>query len=449
MAAPLTASRIAPSHHVQMVTRASFDVAVISLAGAALRYGTQVMLARWMNSAEYGIYAYAWAWNGQLVPLVLIGLNATVLRFVPDYIAGGDGERLGGILSGGARMIAAWGTLLGCAGAGLAAAVAAPRVAHAMELAMLCLPLSALVLFYSEALRALYLARWAFSSPLLRPLGILIGAFWVARVGHLDAVSCTACALAATAAAMATGCIVTWHSLPVGLRASRRVFDTRRWLRVGVPIGLTTYFSAVVGEIGIVWVGYLCGPREAGLYSAACKTASLTSLATVPANALATPIFALLSAQKKREEMQDVATRQAHILFWPSLLLGIGLMVAGPFVLGLFGREFRAAALALALLVGGEVAGNGAGTVASLLQMTGHQDGVGYVLGGSALMAAVLSPLFIRLWGINGAALVCSVSFLAWKYIMYCRVVNVLGINPSILHAVRKLRCSTAPEIDA
>src|SRR6516165_2177426 len=100
MAASLTATRTTPSRHAQIVTRASLDVAIINLIGAALRYVTQIMLARWMNSAEYGVYAYAWAWNAQLVPLVLIGLNAGLLRFVPEYIADSDAKRLSGILSG-------------------------------------------------------------------------------------------------------------------------------------------------------------------------------------------------------------------------------------------------------------------------------------------------------------------------------------------------------------
>jgi O-antigen/teichoic acid export membrane protein len=173
------------------------------------------------------------------------------------------------------------------------------------------------------------------------------------------------------------------------------------------------------------------------LYSVAAKTAGLTSFAVVGANALAAPVFASLNAQKKREEMQEVVTRLAHILFWPTLLAGLGLIAGGPFVLGLFGREFRAASPALALLVAGEVAGTGVGSVANLLQMTGNQDHAGYVLGGCALMAAVLSPISIRLWGISGAALASSVSFVVWKYLMHSRVVIVLGVNPSILHALK------------
>jgi O-antigen/teichoic acid export membrane protein len=192
-----------------------------------------------------------------------------------------------------------------------------------------------------------------------------------------------------------------------------------------------------VGEIGIVWVGHLCGPQQAGLYSAASRTAGLTSFAVVAANALAAPVFASLNAQKRRDEMQDVVSRLAHILFWPSLLAGIGLVTAGPTVLGLFGRDFRAGAPALALLVAGEVVGTGVGSVANLLQMTGHQDHVGYVLGGCALMAVVLSPILIQLWGINGAAIASSLSFVTWKYVMHHRVVSTLGVHPSILHALR------------
>jgi O-antigen/teichoic acid export membrane protein len=398
------------------------------------------MLARWMSRTDYGIYSYAWAWNAQLVPLVLLGINAALLRFVPEYIARGQSASLAGILSGGARMVAAWGTLLGCGGAGIAAVVASPAVAPAIKLALLCMPFSALVVFYTDSLRALYLARWAFGSQLLRPLGVLIGAFIVACLGHLDAVSCAACALVATAVVMATSWKVTWSSLPDELRTESRVFDMRSWLRVGIPIGLATYFSAVVGEIGIIWVGYLLGPSDAGLYSAATKTAGLVEFASVGANALAAPVFASLSAQENHDEMQEVLGRLAHILFWPSLLVGMLFIFAGQFVLGLFGREFRVAAPALALLVAGEVLGTGVGSVANLLQMTDNQDYVGYVLGASALLAVLSTPIFIQFWGIDGAALASSLSYLVWKFLMHRRVVRTLGVSPSIVHALRMVR---------
>jgi O-antigen/teichoic acid export membrane protein len=436
----LTAKPALPSRYVQLVSLATRDVLAIQLVGAVLRYVTQIMLARWMKSSEYGIYAYAWAWNAQLVPVALVGLNAALLRFVPEYSTRAEGAHLRGILSGGSHVVAGSGAVLGIIGAAFAVTFAAANITPALLIALLCLPLSALVLFYTDALRALYRARWAFGAQLLRPLGVLVGAFCVLRIGRLNAMSCTVCAVAATALVVAIAALVTWSSIATPITVHSRAFEFRAWLRVGAPIGITTYFSAVVGEIGIIMTGYLLQPRQAGLYSVAAKTAALASFTITAANSLAAPVFASLNAQKKHEEMQRVVTRLAHIQFWPTMLAGISLITAGPFMLGLFGRDFRAAFPAFAILIAGEIAGVSVGPVANLLQMTGNQDQAVYVLGGCAVMTVILSPIFIPLWGITGAAVASSLSFVAWKCIMHYLVVKNLGVNPSIVHALRITR---------
>src|SRR5262245_42870171 len=58
---------------------------LIRVASAALVYLTQVVLARWMGSFEFGIYVYVWTWVLLIGGLVDFGLASSAQRFIPEY----------------------------------------------------------------------------------------------------------------------------------------------------------------------------------------------------------------------------------------------------------------------------------------------------------------------------------------------------------------------------
>src|ERR1700730_4087489 len=72
----------------------------VRCASAALIYLSQVVLARWMGSNEYGIYVFVWTcvlWLGGLADL---GLSITSIRLIPHYRETGDFAHLRGLIRG-------------------------------------------------------------------------------------------------------------------------------------------------------------------------------------------------------------------------------------------------------------------------------------------------------------------------------------------------------------
>ena len=72
--------RLAGRDGVGFAALTAFAVRVLS---AAIAYLTQVVLARWMGSSEYGIFVWVWVWVLILGGLSGLGLQISLIRFVP------------------------------------------------------------------------------------------------------------------------------------------------------------------------------------------------------------------------------------------------------------------------------------------------------------------------------------------------------------------------------
>ena len=61
------------------------NVFLVRVANAVLALVTQVLLARWMGSFEFGIYIYVWTWVLMIGALSDVGLSSAARRFIPEY----------------------------------------------------------------------------------------------------------------------------------------------------------------------------------------------------------------------------------------------------------------------------------------------------------------------------------------------------------------------------
>ena len=84
LAARLIAYFKAMAEHA-LAQRLAGKVFAIRVASAVLAYGSQVLLARWMGSFEFGIYVYVWTWVLLIGQPLDLGLGIAAQRFIPEY----------------------------------------------------------------------------------------------------------------------------------------------------------------------------------------------------------------------------------------------------------------------------------------------------------------------------------------------------------------------------
>ncbi len=92
-------------------------VFLVRVANAMLALLSQVLLARWMGSFEFGIFIYAWTWVLMIGALSDMGLSPAARRFIPEYTELKALDKLRGFLSGSRWLAFAIATAIGATGA--------------------------------------------------------------------------------------------------------------------------------------------------------------------------------------------------------------------------------------------------------------------------------------------------------------------------------------------
>ena len=383
---------------------------VIRLAGIALNFLALLVLARALDPAELGL----WAWAGEVVALLCVvsaaGFNMIAIRVVPDCLVARDAAGLrrfvrAGLLAGlvgsaisGLAILAAWsvGWLL----PGLNAAMAALMVA---------------VLFAFTALR--------FSQEVMRGAGRLV----LAQVGEqvvwpmllmaaalgLWFLPVSGSAVAMLLAAQLLAFAALWVLLAT---VSERIIaditapeaapqaGPRKWLAGGISLAVCAALSVFLKRGDMIVLGALGDAREVALYAPASRYAALLVLGQAAASMVSGSRMRTMWRTGNRAELQHNLDQMAAIsvLFAAPLCLALWLFPGS--LLGLFGAEFTAAAGVLQVLALAQLINCWTGPVAcAVVACDLERAFTAMTATAAALLLALLFALVPR-WGMIGAA---------------------------------------------
>lgn len=211
----------------------------------------------------------------------------------------------------------------------------------------------------------------------------------------------------------------------------------RHWLAVSLPLLFLDASSVILNQTDTLLIGAILGTKFVGIYNAAFQTASVVGIVLVAVNSIAASEFSSLYAQGDISGIQRLTSTIAKWIFLPALLVASSLILFAAPVLNLFGSEFVTGKWAMIALVLGQLVNVGSGSVGYLLIMTGHQNQCAQVIGICALINIVLNFIAIPPLGILGAGLATGLSMAVWNIWLNTLVVKHLGVNPSIVAALR------------
>jgi O-antigen/teichoic acid export membrane protein len=178
-------------------------------------------------------------------------------------------------------------------------------------------------------------------------------------------------------------------------------------------------------------VGFWMASSDVALFSAAQRTAMMTSMLLVAVNAVVAPNFAKLYERGDLKELRNQTLASTRMLMvFGGLVLAVMIIVPDK-IMGAFGSEFdsRDGVYCLVILAIGQYVNTLTGSVGNLLQMTGNESLLRNNLLLSLAILILGSWLVIPSSGLLGAAGVSAVAMGVQNLLGVWQVKRVLGFN--------------------
>ena len=322
----------------------------------ALAYVAQVVLARLMGQFEYGVFAYTWVWFMVGGAVSTLGFGDRPLRFIPQLRERGEADHLRGFLRFAALVTIA--TSFVAAALLIAGMLAAGRwigSAYVLPMALmaLSLPFACMQSFLEGVGRS-----YGWTMPALLPIYILrhglLLVFMVAAVAlgfeasAIDAFICLVLTLAVSTALpgrrpCSCACGASCRpGPPPTVRANGCA--ARR------PSPCCTARSYLSSFADVLVLSFFVSPAEIAIYFAATRIIQVVNLIPFAATVGTAHLFSATHTRGDRAELQRLCRHVAVTTFIiAAVAVGIHL-VAGEWLLGMFGDGFDAGYVPLAIL---------------------------------------------------------------------------------------------------
>lgn len=407
---------------------------MIRVVSAAIAFVSQIIMARMMGQHEYGIFVFVWVLVVLIGNLSCLGFHSAQIRFLPQFEAVNDVERIRGLTATARIFALASSTTVLVAGLialHFLGGYIEPYYVWPLFIALFILPMIALGDTMEGTARAHSWAVIALSPTyIIRPVLILVfmlGAVWFGAAKTAET------ALVASLAAAYVTTIGQFFNIT--RRLDRRFekgpakVEFAPWFKVAVPIFFIEGFIFLLTNSDTVVTGLFLAPTEVAIYFAASKTMALVQFVYFSVKAATAPHFSALFAGDDRGALARFAGQSVRWVFWPSLLVGLTALLLGDFLLGMFGEGFTAGYSIMVILFFGIMCKASIGPGEVLLTMAGEQA-LCVKLYVVALAANIgLNVLLIPLYGIQGAAYAAALAMLVEAILLHVAVRRRLGIT--------------------
>ncbi|WP_296589383.1 lipopolysaccharide biosynthesis protein [Roseibium sp.] len=410
----------------------------VRVAGAALAYLSQIILARLMGAHDYGIYSVAWTVIIVLGVMACGGFSSSASRFIPQYRQTGDLDGLRGFLRSSRQAAFLMGTaiaVLGMALVLLLRPIIDDHYVQPLVLVMMALPFFAFGLVQDGIARSYDWPSLAMLPTYIwRPLAILSLLVLVVLAGQKATASTTT-----LVAVAATFLIATYqyfhlrHRLGPEVPQGPRRVELKTWLIISMPMLMVDGFLQLITSADVIMVSFFRDPDEVAVYFAASKTLALVHFVYFAVRAASAHRFSGFTHNQDHHGLAAYVRQATHWTFWPSLLAGAVLLLIAPLLLQLFGSGFEAGYELIALLMVGVLARASVGPADALLTMTGHQKTCAGIYGATFVLNVLLNLVLIPQFGLAGAAIATSCAILIEATVLAIAVKRKLNITTFVL----------------
>jgi O-antigen/teichoic acid export membrane protein len=422
------------SSEASLTRRLAGTIFIIRVVSAALAYFSQILLARWMGTSDYGVYVYVWTWVLLLGSMMDFGISASAQKIIPEYRTSGEHDLLRGFISGSRWLTFAVSALVSLALAGVVRCLA-PWIDPAAELPLYigCMTLPAFVVANTQDgiarshdwMRLGLMPQFIIRQALI--IGITASAFLLGF--HIGATAAMVASAGAVWIAMAGQMTVLNRKLGMHIEPGPKLYDIGGWLAVSLPILLVEGFYLLLSYTDVLVLQQFRPSDEVAVYFAVVKTLALVSFIHYAMSATTAHRFAEYNAVGDKARLSAYVAHAINWTFWPSLAATLVLLALDRPLLWLFGPQFVVGYDIMFIAAIGLVVRAAIGPVERLLNMLGHQRVCALAYALAFVMNLVLCVMLVPRFGGHGAAAATSISLTFETVLLFWIVRRRLGLH--------------------
>lgn len=433
-------ARLGGEHLSAVIMRSISGVAVVKVIGAALGFIAHVVLARLLGVEEYGVYLLVWTWVVLLDQFTRLGFDKAIVRFVPQFNARGHFTKIRELISASTRATLLASSVVALSGIAFVVYLddwLKPGNDKAFIIGLLVLPLVTLNEMRQCTLRGLKLVSLALVPQIVvRHSLLIVGALILLGVAQ-NVGSSTALVLTLVVFSVTLGISTLWVHRHLPTREGDNGtgdYGNENWIGKALPFLITSSAGFLQRRIDVVVLGAFAAASEVGEYGAAVRVLTLVSFGLGIVGMAVTPFFSELHDNDEYEKLQKLVGFITLAVSAFTITVGGAVVIAGPWVLSIFGPEFVDGYGVMVVLIIGSLFAALAGPCAHLLMMTGHEGFTSRAEGIAAGANLVLNFILVPLYGAYGAAVATVITVSVRNIAMAWVVKQRLGINSSILN---------------
>lgn len=417
-----------------LTKRLAGAVFIIRVFSAALAYFSQVLLARWMGTSDYGVYVYVWTWVVLFGSMMDFGMSVSAQKFIPEYRTTNQLPLLRGFLVGVRWLTLAVSFACACLLACMVLLLQPyldPKTVQPMLVGCAILPGVVLANMQDGIARSHDWMRLALMPQFIVRQAMIIG-FFVGAIAigmRMDAM--TAMIISAVAVWLA---VILQHfllnkRLLDAVEPGPKLYDFRGWLATSLPILMVESFYLLLTYVDILMLQHFRSADEVGIYHAIVKTLVLVSFVHYAMSATTAHRFSEYHASGDKQRLAEYLAHAIKWTFWPSLAATVVLLACGKPLLWLFGPEFTAGYPVMFVVAIGLIARSAVGPVERLLNMVGLQNLCAFAYASAFVINLCLCFLLIPDYGLYGAAASTSTALIFEAILLVIITRRRLGLN--------------------
>jgi len=414
----------------------------VLLLGSVMTFTSNILLARIMDVTQYGIYIYILTWINLLSIACKLGIDTSLLRFVPAYNAKEEWGLFRGILERSIQYVLITSSIIGVS-AFFIVLFLYSRIGYISAvtfwIALILLPLLSLTSLRNATLRALkHVVKASLPASFIRPLIIMLlsSAFYFYSQQQLNAIHVMVFNVSAALIAFTIGTYWLLKTLPNHLYKYSPIYTEKEWLKVSLPLLFMSGMYLVLNQTDIIVIGAFLDAKQVGIYAVATRIVGIVTLGFSAVNTIVAPMISELYSTDKTVQLQKMLTLAARGIFLFTLVASLSIAVFGENILSLFGKEYINGYSSLLILLIGQVISMLSGAVGFLMTMTGHQRQAARILSFGTVFNITLNLFLVPIFGIVGAAISTATTTALLNFLMLSFVWRRLNFNPTIFSRV-------------